>query len=54
LKVIEDSSRRAPMPATPATAHMFIMKPFTGRGLMNLFSTHPPVEKRVARLTGRE
>ena len=54
LQVIEESSRRAPMPATPATAHMFIMKPFTGRGLMNLFSTHPPVEKRIARLLGRE
>ena len=54
LRVIEESSRTAPMPATPATAHMFIMKPFSGRGLMSLFSTHPPVEKRIARLTGRE
>jgi len=38
------------MQASPATAHMFIMSPLTGGGLMSLFSTHPPVEKRVERL----
>jgi heat shock protein HtpX len=38
------------MDASPATAHMFIVNPLTGSGLMNLFSTHPPLEERVARL----
>lgn len=42
--------QRAPMDASPATAHMFIVNPLTGSGLMNLFSTHPPLEERVARL----
>jgi heat shock protein HtpX len=41
---------RAPMDASPATAHMFIVNPLTGRSLMNLFSTHPPLEERIARL----
>jgi heat shock protein HtpX len=41
---------RAPMDASPATAHMFIVNPLTGRSLMNLFSTHPPIEERIARL----
>ncbi|MBM4283933.1 MAG: zinc metalloprotease HtpX [Deltaproteobacteria bacterium] len=39
-----------PMDASPATAHMFIVNPLTGGGLMNLFSTHPPIEERIARL----
>ncbi len=42
--------QRAPMNASPATAHMFIVNPLTGSTLMNLFSTHPPLEERVARL----
>ena len=42
--------QRAPMDASPATAHMFIVNPLTGSSLMNLFSTHPPIEERVARL----
>ncbi len=42
--------QRAPMDASPATAHMFIVTPLTGSSLMNLFSTHPPLEERVARL----
>ena len=33
-----------------ATAHMFIVNPLTGRGLASLFSTHPPMEERIARL----
>jgi heat shock protein HtpX len=41
---------RAPMNASPATAHMFIVNPLSGRSLMKLFSTHPPIEERVARL----
>ena len=39
-----------PMQATPATAHMFIVNPLTGGGLMSLFSTHPPMEERIKRL----
>ncbi len=41
---------RRPLDASPATAHMFIVNPLTGQSLMNLFSTHPPIEERVARL----
>jgi heat shock protein HtpX len=39
-----------PMQAEQATAHMFIVKPFAGGGLANLFSTHPPIEERIERL----
>jgi heat shock protein HtpX len=53
LKKLQTASMRVPLQATPATAHMFIVKPFTGRSLMNLFSTHPPIEKRIARLMER-
>jgi heat shock protein HtpX len=45
-------SKRLPMQASPATAHMFIVNPLSGRSLMNLFSTHPPLEERIARLRG--
>lgn len=38
--------------ANPSTAHMFIVNPLSGKQMMNLFSTHPPIEDRVARLTG--
>jgi len=38
------------MDANPNTAHMFIVNPLTGGGLMSWFSTHPPIEERVARL----
>ncbi|MBI4247608.1 MAG: zinc metalloprotease HtpX [Candidatus Rokubacteria bacterium] len=40
----------APMNANPATAHLFIVNPLSGRAFMNLFSTHPPIEERIARL----
>jgi heat shock protein HtpX len=43
-------SDRIPMQAEPATAHMFITNPLSGRSLSSLFSTHPPIEERVARL----
>ena len=36
--------------ATPATAHLFIVNPLSGRTMMRLFSTHPPLEERIARL----
>jgi heat shock protein HtpX len=52
LQKIEAVSKRVPLDANPATAHMFIMKPFTGGGLGALFSTHPPTEQRVAALLG--
>jgi heat shock protein HtpX len=43
-------SKRIPMDANPSTAHMFIVNPLSGRSLMSLFSTHPPLEERIARL----
>jgi heat shock protein HtpX len=45
-------SQRIPMQANPSTAHMFIVNPLSGRSLMSLFSTHPPLEERIARLRG--
>ena len=53
LKKLESSSKRIPMDANPATAHMFIIKPFSVRGMMSLFSTHPPTESRVRALLGQ-
>jgi len=50
LEKISGAGREVPMNATPATAHMFIVSPLTGGGVLSLFSTHPPVEKRVERL----
>lgn len=53
LQKLENYSKRIPMEASPSTAHMLIMHPFSGRSLMNLFSTHPPTQKRIARLLGK-
>jgi heat shock protein HtpX len=50
LQKIEAASKVVPMDANPATAHMFIIKPFSGAGLLGLFSTHPPTEQRVRAL----
>jgi heat shock protein HtpX len=50
LQKLETWSKRIPMDASPATAHMFIIKPFTGESFMRLFSTHPSTEDRIARL----
>lgn len=50
LEKLSQASRALPMQANPSTAHMFIVNPLTGRSLMNLFSTHPPIEERIARL----
>lgn len=51
LLKLEKGSQLVPMTdAKPATAHMFIVNPLTGGGLMKLFSTHPPIAERVARL----
>ncbi len=50
LRKLEAFSKRIPTDASPATAHMFIIKPFTGSSVMRLFSTHPSTEDRIARL----
>ena len=50
LRKLQAGSQRIPMDATPATAHMFIVNPLRGGGMQNLFSTHPPLEDRIARL----
>ena len=50
LEKLSLASKRVPMAANPATSHMFIIKPFSGKKIFDLFSTHPPVEKRVERL----
>jgi heat shock protein HtpX len=50
LQKLESYSKRIPMDASPATAHMFIIQPFTGQSLMRIFSTHPTTESRIARL----
>jgi heat shock protein HtpX len=50
LRKIEAASERVPLDANPATAHLFIVKPFTVQGLLGLFSTHPPTDRRIAAL----
>jgi heat shock protein HtpX len=52
LEKLSLASRKTPLDANPATAHMFIVNPLSGNMIMNLFSTHPPLEKRIARLRG--
>jgi heat shock protein HtpX len=53
LQKLDAYSRRVPMAATPSTAHLFIIQPLLGMNFGNLFSTHPPIAKRIERLTGR-
>jgi len=51
LEKLQMANQAMPMPnATPATAHLFIVNPLSGQTLMRLFSTHPPLEERIARL----
>jgi len=50
LKKLEMGVQRVPMDADPSTAHMFVLNPFSGGGLMRAFSTHPATEKRIAKL----
>jgi heat shock protein HtpX len=50
LRKLHLGSQRVPLDANPATAHMFIVNPLRGGGVMSLFSTHPPIEERIARL----
>ena len=50
LRKLHMANQQIPMDANPATAHMFIVSPLTGGGILSLFSTHPPIEERVRRL----
>ena len=50
LGKLEIAAQRIPMEANPSTAHMFIVNPLRGGGVLSLFSTHPPIEERIARL----
>jgi heat shock protein HtpX len=53
LQKLDAYSKRVPMVASPSTAHLFIIQPLMGMNFGNLFSTHPPISKRIERLTGR-
>src|SRR5262245_32377153 len=53
LQKLDAYSKRVPLVASPSTAHLFIVQPLMGMNLGNLFSTHPPIYKRIERLTGR-
>ena len=53
LQKLDAYSKRRPMLATPTTAHLFIVQPFSNIDFASLFSTHPPIAKRIERLTGR-
>jgi len=50
LGKLDMAAQRIPMQANPSTAHMFIVNPLRGGGVLSLFSTHPPIEQRIARL----
>jgi heat shock protein HtpX len=50
LEALQRSAQRVPMEANAATAHMFIVNPFSRKGIVSLFSTHPPIEERIERL----
>jgi heat shock protein HtpX len=50
LEKLGHYSKSLPLNASPSTAHMFIVNPLSGRSMMSLFSTHPPLEERIARL----
>lgn len=55
LQKLDTYSRRIPLQASPATAHLFIVAPLLGSGgIANLFSTHPPIKDRIHRLIGRD
>ncbi|HZU33431.1 MAG TPA: M48 family metalloprotease, partial [Candidatus Angelobacter sp.] len=53
LQKIDAYSKRVPLVASPSTAHLFIVQPLMGMDFGNLFSTHPPIYKRIERLTGQ-
>lgn len=53
LQKLDAYSKRVPLVASPSTAHLFIVQPLLGINFAGLFSTHPPISKRIERLTGR-
>ncbi|HET7872610.1 MAG TPA: M48 family metalloprotease, partial [Terriglobales bacterium] len=53
LQKLDAYSKRMPLVASPSTAHLFIVQPLVGVDFASLFSTHPPIDKRIQRLTGR-
>jgi len=53
LQKLDAYSKRIPMVASPSSAHLFIVQPLLGINFAGLFSTHPPIRKRIERLTGR-
>ena len=53
LQKLDAYSKRIPLAASPSTAHLFIVQPLFGMNIGSLFSTHPPIYKRIERLTGR-
>ena len=53
LQKLDAYSKRLPMAASPTTAHLYIVQPLLGMDFASLFSTHPPIAKRIERLTGR-
>jgi len=54
LQKLDAYSRQIPMEASPSNAHLFIVAPLIGGGFGSLFSTHPPIAKRINRLIGRD
>jgi heat shock protein HtpX len=54
LKKLHMASQKIRMDANPATSHMFIVNPLSGGGFTKLFSTHPPIEERIARLESKK
>ena len=50
LEKLQSTSRRVPLSSGPATAHLFIVNPLSGKGIAGLFSSHPPTEERIRRL----
>lgn len=50
LRKLDAGAKRIPLVANPSTAHLFIVNPLRGRGIVNLFSSHPPIEERIRRL----
>ena len=50
LRKLEAGGRRIPLGANPSTAHLFIVNPLRGKGMVNFFSSHPPLEERIRRL----
>lgn len=54
LQKLHAASRQVPLPVQPAQSHLFIVQPLTGKSMASLFATHPPMEKRIARLMAME